>query len=80
MDIHSKVYGYKTKHKEGFIQSEIDELLKEYPGIDKEKFNDALNGITCMMKDDEIIVYHCDIETALRCGVERRSISNEEFD
>ena len=30
-NIREKVYNFKTKNKEGFVQSEIDTLLKDYP-------------------------------------------------
>jgi len=79
-NIKETVYSFKTKHKEGFVQSEIDELLKEYPAIDMVKFNNALTGITCMMKDNEIIVYHKDIEKALLCGIEKRNLHVSEMD
>lgn len=71
---------YKTKHKAGFVKSEIEDLLKNYPGIDMEKFNDALTGITCMGIDNEMVIYHHDIEKAIRCGLEKRNLTEEEFD
>ena len=80
MNIREKVYNYPTKHKEGFVQSEVDELLKEYPNVDMEKFNSALMGNTCMIKDNEIIQYHCDIEKALVCGIEKRNLRQSEWD
>jgi hypothetical protein len=80
MNIKEKVYNYPTKHKEGFLQSEIEELLKEYPNIDMEKFNSSLWGNTCMIKDDEMVQYHCDIEMALLCGIEKRDLRNYEWD
>lgn len=79
-NIRKKVYNFKTKNKEGFIQSEIDTLLKDYPNININKFNDALMGITCMMVNDEIVTYHSDIEKALRCGVENRNLRSWEWD
>jgi hypothetical protein len=80
MNIKEKVYNYPTKHREGFLQSEIEELLKEYPNIDMEKFNSSLWGNTCMIKDDEMVQYHCDIEMALLCGIEKRDLRNYEWD
>lgn len=74
------ISNYKTKNKEGFVQSEIADLLKSYPGIDMDKFNDALRGITCMRIDNETVIYHCDIEKALRCGFEKRNLTDEEWD
>lgn len=80
MNIEDKVNSFKTKHEQGFIGSEIEELLKDYPDVDRVKFNNALNGITCMVIEDEIIIYHCDIATALRCGIEKREVRGYEFD
>ena len=80
MNIHEKVYNYPTKHKEGFVQSEVDALLKDYPNIDMEKFNSALRGNTRMVKEGEIIQYHCDIEKALICGIEKRNLRGYEWD
>jgi hypothetical protein len=80
MNITEKVYNYPTKHKEGFVQSEIDALLKDFPNIDMEKFNDALMGNTCIMKDNEIVQYHCDIEKAIICGIEKRNLRGYEWD
>lgn len=80
MNIHKKIYKFPTKHKEGFVQSEIDALLKDYPNIDMEKFNSELMGNTCMVKEGEIIQYHCAIEKALICGIEKRNLRSYEWD
>jgi len=74
------VYNYKTKYKQGFIQDEIEDILKNFPNINMDKFNNALNGITCIMEDDNMIIYHCDIETALKCGIENRDMYSYEWD
>ena len=79
-NIREKVYNFKTKNKEGFVQSEIDMLLKDYPDINMNKFNSALRGITCMMVDNETVIYHSDIENALRCGIENRNLRTWEWD
>ena len=79
-NIREKVYNFKTKNKEGFVQSEIDMLLKDYPDINLDKFNSALRGITCMMVDNETVIYHCDIEKALCCGIENRNLRTWEWD
>jgi len=55
-------------------------LLKDYPNINMDKFYDALMGIICMVKNNEIITYHCDIEKALRCGIENRNLNIWEWD
>ena len=80
MNIREKVYNYPTNHQEGFVQSEVEALLKECPNIDMKKFNSALMGNTCMVKDNEIVQYHCDIEKALLCGIEKRSLRSYEWD
>ena len=36
--IKDKVYNFKTKNKEGFVSSEIETLLKDYPDINRNKF------------------------------------------
>lgn len=79
-NIKEKVYNFKTKNKEGFTQLEINTLLEEYPDINLDKFNNALMGITCMVIDDEIITYHCDVEKALLCGIENRDLRGYEWD
>ena len=79
-NIREKVYGFKTKNKEGFVKSEIDALLKDYPNINMDKFNSALMGITCMRINNETVIYHCDIDKALRCGIENRNLRGWEWD
>ena len=71
---------YKTKSKRGFVQSEINELLKLFPSINIDRFNDSLMGISCIVKEGEAIVYRHDIEKALYCGVGVRSLQEDEWD
>ena len=68
MSITERVNNYPTKHKYGFIQSEIETLLKEYP-IDKDRFNQSMMGHTCMLINNETIWYHCDIIKAIKYSV-----------
>jgi hypothetical protein len=79
-DLRDEVYNFKTKNKEGFVQSEIDALIKEHIGINMKRFNDAMMGNTCLMRDGELVIYHCDVLTALRCGLENRDMHPYEFD
>lgn len=74
------IYKYPTKSEYGFTDKEIKELLTLFPNINMEKFNDALMGNTCMIIDNEIITYHCDIDKAIRCGVENRNLTQAEWD
>ncbi len=68
MSITERVYNYPTKYKYGFIKSEIEDLLKEYP-IDIDRFNLSMMGHTCMLIDNETIWYHCDIIKAIKYSV-----------
>lgn len=79
-EIKERVDNYKTKYEHGFIQSEIGDILTHYPDINMVKFNEALNGITCMMIDEHTVIYHRDIEKALICGVENRGLRVGEWD
>lgn len=80
-DVFKLVYlDFKTKYEHGFVKDEIKEITEMFPMLNMDRFNDALMGITCMMIDNEIIIYHCDIEKALLCGIESRSLYSYEFD
>lgn len=80
-EVKDLVHNYKTNSKYGFIQSEIDDVLKSFPQIKMEKFNNALYGITCMSDEDgNTIIYHCDIYHAILCGIEDRNLNFNEFD
>ena len=80
MDLEKLIYEYPTKYKEGFIAAEIQELLKKFPEIHMEKYNDAMMGNTCMVIDGQTIIYHCDVLTGLRCCIEDRDIRLSEWD
>ena len=80
-ELEGKVYDYPTKYAEGFLQEELDVLLKDYPNINMDKFHDALMGNTCGIDaNGKLIQYHCDIVTALRCGIENRDMYLYEWD
>jgi hypothetical protein len=68
LNIATRVNTYPTKYEIGFTQSEIEELLKEYP-IDMDRFNEAMMGHTCVVIDNEIIMYHCDVEMAIKYSI-----------
>ena len=80
IDIHFLIYSYKTKYVYGFINGEVEKILKMFPGINMDKFYEAMRGDTRMMIDEQTIIYHCDLEKALRCGTENRNITFTEFD
>ena len=79
-ELEKKVLEFPTKNVEGFTYSEIQLLLKNYPSINHEKFNEALMGITGLLIDGEFITYHGDVLLALRCGLENRSPTSFEWD
>ena len=68
MDIREEVNSYKTKHKQGFTRDEYMKLLENYPGINMERFWDALWYYQRI--DDETVVFHRGIELAIRCGMD----------
>jgi len=80
MSIQEKVHHFKTTYKEGFVQVEIDMLLKEFPEINIKRFKEALKCITVMEINGETIFYRHDIIKALRCGIENRNLKPEEWD
>ena len=74
------VYSFDTSVYEGYTKHDVEELLKQFPDINKEKFDKALLGNTCAIVNEEIIMYKHDILTALRCGVENRDMYLWEWD
>lgn len=78
--IRGKVYGFKTKFEHGFTYQEIDELLKDFPSVSRDDFYEKLGINTCMIVEREVINYHCDVELALRCCIEKRDKSPYEWD
>jgi len=75
------VYNWPTKHKEGFSVNEEIEILSKFPNINKDKYNDAMQGNTCHLDpDDGILVYAYDIFKGILCGLENRNLTVSEFD
>ena len=85
-ELEDKVYNFPTKYPEGFTQKEIEKLLEDYPNVEMSRFNDAMMGNTCRLRTDPdteekfIINYFCDVLTALKCGLEKRSLYGYEID
>lgn len=80
INIHDLVYNFRTKYKEGFVHEEVIKIFNMFKNINEDKFNDALYGITVMVIDGETVIYHCDIELALACGLNNRERTEAEFD
>lgn len=74
------VYNYPTKYREGFTNSEIEEVLKNFPNLNRKFYDNTLYGTTCMMIDNEMITYHCDIENAIICGLRGTNIGGIKWD
>jgi hypothetical protein len=72
--------GYKTKHKKGFTHDEIKTVLKDFPSIKKRDFNKAIGVVTGLVIKGDVVIYRHDIELAIRCCLEKRSININEFD
>ena len=71
---------FPTKNKEGFTDAEIQKLITNFPEINLKRFYSALQNITCMSINDEIVTYHSDVQLALRLGLDNREMTQEEFD
>jgi hypothetical protein len=65
------VYNFKTKNKEGFTKSELVELLKLFPKINMNKYNDSMLGHTCPEIDGEFVFYVYDVASAVEAGLKK---------
>lgn len=77
--LEKKVFDYNTKYKEGFIKSEIEQLLEEL-NINERRFYKALGVNTCMLVDGDVITYHTDILKGVVCALENREQNSLEWD
>lgn len=80
MNPYQDIREFKTQYGEGFLQSEIDALLLKYPSINRKKFDDALYGVTCTVRDEGAVYYHRDIIIALHCGIEGIDVDQDVWD
>lgn len=79
-EIQHIVYNYPTKYEQGFIANEVLELLKLFPNINMDFFNDAMGHNTVAIIDENIIYYHYDIFNAVKAAVENRTLNILEWD
>jgi hypothetical protein len=79
-ELRDLVYKWPTRHKEGFMPDELKEIKEKFPQMNEDKFNMALFGNTCMVFEGKHCTYHCDVLTALRCGLENREMKPGEWD
>ena len=80
LDIAKRVNDYKTKHVEGFTNTEMCDLLAQFSKGVKERFLDALGAHTCKNIGGESLTYHHDIVKALQVAVENRKLHWLEWD
>lgn len=73
------VYTFPCKYTQGFVDEEINELLAFY-NIERKDFNDKHGINTCMLIDNEIINYHCDIYSTINCCLQKRNKNSFEWD
>jgi len=78
--VYQLVYNYPTKYKMGFTNTEIQDLLKNFPNMNRQYYDNALFGTTCTMIDGEMITYHCDIENAIICGLKGTNVGGVKWD
>ena len=78
-NIEDYIYNYPTKYKEGFTHGEMLIIIYENH-LGKARFFDKLGVNTCMMRDGEIITYHCDVLLAARLCIENREMRWDEWD
>ena len=73
-------YDYPTRYREGFTLPEILSMLRDNPELNNDYFHAALMGVTGLIIDGNMVIYHCDVETAIRCAREARNIRFSEWD
>jgi hypothetical protein len=70
ISVHELVYNYPTKHYMGFSRNEMEDLLTNFPNINREIFDNSLRGVTGVMDEvGGIIFYHVNIERAIINGI-----------
>lgn len=80
INIEDMVYTYPTKNREGFTQEELENLLTWFPTMNRERFDKNMIGNTCLIIEDKIINYQCDVYRALMCAFENRDLTLGEWD
>ena len=81
-EIASIVLSQPRSHEMGYTWMEI-EHIKHLIGmpIDEASFNEALTGITCMQDSyGNMIIYPRDVINAISAGIEKRTLTNLEWD
>jgi hypothetical protein len=75
-----KINAFKTRNNQGFVQMELDELMKSYPEFDISKFNKALVTNTAFTVNGELLHFRNDIEKAFLFCMGYKDVSKEAYD
>jgi len=79
-ELHDYIYKFPTKYDVGFLPEELQEVIDKFPQMDMKKWDDAMMGNTCQMREGKLVIYHCDVLVAVRCGLEKRDQTLMEWD
>jgi len=77
--LENDVFSYPTKHKMGFIESEIKDLLEKY-GLTEEQWNSKFGIHTVALIDDETVYYHTDVLLTIKLCLQNREMKPFEWD
>ena len=73
------INNYQTLYDKGFTGIELNQLLEKY-SIDIDSFYEKLGVNTVGVIDGKFITYHCDIIKGIRCVLENREQTLDEWD
>ena len=69
----------KTKHKQGYTQLEIRQLALDN-NIDEDRLDKEIGIVTGLMINDEIVLFHDDVDRAVRRILTGKKQSHWEWD
>lgn len=79
--VNDLVDSFDTKYEEGFTREEMQNLIKErFPNIDFGDFCESLGVTTGIMRNNELLTFHCDVKLAIRKMVKGCTTSIFEWD
>lgn len=70
-DMYDYIENFKTKYPEGFTSEELERMLKKFPKLNRQKFNDSMFCNTCLLIDNKMINYIHDVMLAVKLGLEK---------
>lgn len=79
MTLEETVLAFNTKY-DGFTRQELEDLMNTFTNLNKERVFDALNGNTGVLIKGEFVRYKHDIVSAIKCGIEDRELTLDEWD